>query len=174
MRFQGSVSGFRTLGTGATPHNLLSIENTANSPVSVKVNRITVQLDATAVLTAVMLQVKLSRATAIPTGGTELTKVALDPGLSSASNVIIRSATASDGGTATEITATAGATIWQKFLMRMHTLVGQVLGIDFDLLPAPIILKANQAVLVQVTGTAGSNPNTNHWIVNVSWEEMAP
>lgn len=61
------AGSFRTLGTAATPHNLLTIEN-IDATKLVYVRRIVVQLDATAVLTSVMPQVKLSRTTAVPTG----------------------------------------------------------------------------------------------------------
>ena len=64
-----SAASFRTLGAAATPQNLFTIEN-IDATKLVTVRRITVQMDATAVLVSVMPQVKLSRATAVPTGGT--------------------------------------------------------------------------------------------------------
>jgi hypothetical protein len=64
--------------------------------------------------------------------------------------------------------------------MRIHTLVGQILGVDSNQLPNlveddPILLAAGEALLVQVVASAGgSNPATNHWFVQVMWEEDTP
>lgn len=171
-----SAASFRTLGTAATPHNLLTIEN-LDATKTVTIRRLTVQLDATAVLVAVMPQVKTSRATAVPTGGTALSKAQFDTANSSNANTIVRGATASDGGVATAITSTAGTSIWQQYCMRMHTVVGQVLALDNNVLPLLVdtqnlILRQNQALLVQVVSSVGtSNPATNHWFANIVWQE---
>jgi hypothetical protein len=171
-----SVGGFRTLGTAATPQNLMTIEN-IDATKLVYIRRIVVQLDATAVLVSVMPQVKLSRATAVPTGGTALNKGQFDTANASNANTIIRCGTASDGGVATAITSTAGTTLWQQYCMRMHTVVGQVLAPDNNVAPLlvdtqDLILRQNQALLIQVVASAGaSNPATNHWFCNIVWEE---
>lgn len=171
-----SAASFRTLGTAATTHNLLTIEN-IDATKLVTIRRITVQLDATAVLTAVMPQVKASRATAVPTGGTALNKAQFDTANASNANTIVRGATASDGGAASAITATAGTSIWQQYCMRMHTVVGQVLAPDNNVLPLLVesknfILRQNQALLIQIVAAVGtSNPATNHWFCNVVWDE---
>ena len=170
-----SAASFRTLGTAATPQNLFTIEN-IDATKLVTIRRLTVQMDAMAVLTSVMPQVKVSRATAVPTGGTTLSKALFDTNASNA-NTIVRAGNASDGGAATAITATAGTTIWQQYCMRMHTVVGQVLAPDNNVLPLlvetqDLILRQNQALLIQVVASAGaSNPATNHWFANVVWEE---
>ncbi len=169
-----SAASFRTLGSAATPHNLLTIENT-DAVVQVRIRDISIQLDATAVLTAVMPLVKISRATAVPTGGTTLTKAEFSTAAVSDAQIIVRGATASDGGVATAITATAGATLWQEYQMRMHTVVGQVLSPPSRMpaiLTKDLILLQNQAILVQVVAAAGtSNPATNHWSVCITWDE---
>lgn len=171
-----SIGGFRTLGTAATPQNLMTIEN-IDATKLIYVRRVVVQLDATAVLTSVMPQVKLSRATAVPTGGTALNKGQFDTNNASNANSIIRCGTASDGGAATAITATAGTTLWQQYCMRMHTVVGQVLAPDNNVAPLlvdtqDLILRQNQALLIQIVASAGaSNPATNHWFCNIVWEE---
>jgi len=171
-----SASSFRTLGTAATPQNLLTIEN-IDATKLITIRRLTVQMDATAVLVSVMPQVKASRATAVPTGGTVLAKAQFDTGNASNANSIVRGGTASDGGVATAITSTAGTTIWQQYTMRMHTVVGQVLVVDSNVLPSLVdtqnlILRQNQALLVQIVASAGaSNPATNHWFCNIVWEE---
>ena len=171
-----SASSFRILGSAATPHNLFTIEN-IDATKLITIRRLTVQLDATAVLVAVMPQVKVSRSAAVPTGGTVLSKALFDTANASNANSIVRGANATDGGVASAITATAGTTLWQQYCMRMHTVVGQVLAPDNNVLPALVdtenlILRQNQALLVQVVAAAGtSNPATNHWFCNIVWEE---
>ncbi len=170
-----SASSFRILGTAATPHNLLTIEN-IDATNLVKIREISIQLDATAVLVAVMPLVKISRATAVPTGGTATNKGQWDTANASNANTIVRGANASDGGVATAITSTAGTTLWQEYQMRMHTVVGQVLSPPSRMpliWTKDLILRQNQAVLVQVVAAAGtSNPATNHWSVNITWDEV--
>jgi len=171
-----SASSFRTLGTAATPQNLMTIEN-IDATKLIYIRRITVQMDGTAVLVSVMPQVKLSRATAVPTGGTVLAKGQFDTSNASNANSILRGGTASDGGAATAITSTAGTTLWQQYTQRLHTAVGQVIGIDSNVAPGlvdtqSLILRQNQALLIQVVASAGaSNPATNHWFCNIVWEE---
>jgi len=170
-----SAASFRILGTAATPHNLLTIENT-DATVLARIRDITVQLDATAVLTSVMPLVKVSRATAVPTGGTTLSKARFDLGNpDSDAQIVVRGANASDGGAATAITSTAGTTIWQEYQMRMHTVVGQVISPPSrvpTILVKDLVLRQNEALLVQVVASAGgSNPATNHWSVCVTWDE---
>lgn len=169
-----SAASFRILGTAATPHNLFTIENT-DATVEVRIRDLMIQLDATAVLTAVMPLVKVSRATGVPTGGTTLSKAQFDTANASDAQVVVRGANASDGGVATAITATAGTAIWQEFQMRMHTVVGQVLSPPSrmqTILTKDLVLRQNEALLVQVVAAAGtSNPATNHWSVCVTWDE---
>lgn len=171
-----SATTFRILGTAASPHNLFTIENT-HATTLVKVRRLLVQLDATAVLASVMPQVKCGRATAVPSGGTALAKAQFDTNAASDGAVTVRGANASDGGGASAITSTMGDVMWQQYCMRMHTVVGQVLALDNSLIPllcddTPIILRQNQALLVSVIGAGASNPATNHWFVSVVWEEV--
>lgn len=171
-----SAATFRQVGTAATPQTLMTIEN-IDSTKLVYIRRLIVQLDATAVLTSVMPLVKVSRATGVPTGGTTLNKALFDTSNSSNANTIVRGSTASDGGANSGPTATAGDTLWQQYCMRMHTVVGQVLGLDNNALPALVdtqnlILRQNQALIVSVVASAGgSNPATNHWFTQVVWEE---
>jgi hypothetical protein len=176
--FSGVAAAFRTLGTAATPQNLFSIENGSGSPVLVAVKRLSVEMDATAVLTTVAPEFVCYRQTTLPTGGTSLTKVATDTALASNTSVVLRGGTASDGGAATAITATASANrAWHQFEMRQATAVGQLLMDDSYLIPGysnddPVILRASEALLVQVIGTAASNAATNHYVVKCAWEEF--
>lgn len=171
-----AVSTFREIGNAATTQNLMSIEN-IDSTKLVYVRRVVVQMDATVALTAVMPQIKVSRATGVPTGGTTLNKGQFDTNNSSNANTIVRGSTASDGGANSGPTATPGDIIWQQYGMRLHTAVGQVLGPDNNALPLLVdtqnfILRQNQALLVALVATAGtSNPATNHYFVNICWQE---
>lgn len=172
------VSTFRTLGNAAVTHNVFSLENGAASTVNVALRRLTVQMDTLAALIAVAPTIKTSRPTAIPTGGTALSKAMFETAGASHASVVARGANASDGGAATAIVATAGATLWTQYAMRQHTLVGQVLIDDNSLVPNiavdnPIIILPGQAILVTIiAAVATSNPATNHYVLNAAWEEF--
>jgi len=178
--YTGTGATFRILGSAATPHVLFTIENTTGSSRVVGIRRLIVQLDATAVLITAMPLVKTYRCSAIPSGGTTITKGTFDSSQSteSGAHVTLRGAGSSDGGVATAITAsTSGGTIWEQYAMRMHTVVGQVLAPDNPLVPAlcdttSFVIRANEALMVQVEASAGAaNPATNHWFVQCCWEE---
>lgn len=174
---RGAVASFRTLGNTLSPQNIFSIENGAASGVLLALRRLSVQMDSTTATLAVGSQVKTSRPTALPTGGTVLTPVLFDTtDAALPASVVFRGATASDGGAATAITATAGATLWHQFVMRLATAAGQVLMDDQSLIPAlsegdPVILRPGEALLVQIVqATAANNFATNHHVVNCVYE----
>lgn len=176
-----SAASFRTIGTAATTQTVFTLENTTGSTKIVNIRRLLLQMDATAVLTAVMPIFKTSRTTVVPTGGTVLAKGVFDTAdVASVSNVVARGGTASDGGAATAITANPGTILWQQYGMRMHTLIGQVVAPDNNMLPAlvenaasPFVLRANEAIVVQVIAAATtSNPITNFYFVECVWEEI--
>jgi hypothetical protein len=170
-----SAATFRQIGNAATTQNLMTIEN-IDSTKLVYVRKVVVQMDATAVLTAVMPLIKISRC-AVPSGGTTLSKAQFDTANSSNANTICRGSTASDGGANSGPTATPGTIIWQQFGMRLHTAVGQVLAPDNDVLPTVaalnnFVLRQNEALVVAIVAAAGtSNPATNHYTVQIVWEE---
>ncbi len=176
----GLVTTWRTIGAAALTQNLFAISNASGSTTLVAIRRLGAQLDHTAVLIAVMPQIKAFRVTAgIAGGGTLLDKKQLDTTEVENASVTVRGATASDGGAATAVTGTldTGA-IWQQFGSRMHTAVGQIIATDNNVLPQliegdPLILRPNQALVVQVVATATtSNPVTNHWFVQCVWDEF--
>jgi hypothetical protein len=121
--------------------------------------------------------IRATIATGVPTGGTTLNKAQFDTTNASNANTICRGSTASDGGANSGPTATAATTIWQQYGMRLHTAVGQVLAPDNHVLPIltdtqNFILRQNEALLIHIVAAAGtSNPATNHYVVNVVWEE---
>ena len=178
--FRGAASTFRILGSAAVPHNLFTIENLTGSGKLIYLRELYLSADTTAALLTVACQVDVSRTTAIPSVGTVLTKVAIDTLLSSSANVILRGANASDGGAASAITATAAAGyLGRGFIPRQATAVGQVQPFQLvDLLPDyllesdSIVLRENQAIVVQITGTAASNAATNHYIITCVWDEV--
>ena len=174
-----SAATFRTVGNAATTQNLLTIENTHATNL-VKIRRILVQMDATVVLVAVMPLIKTSRATGVPTGGTVLAKAQFDTANTTNAATIVRGSTATDGGANSGPTATPDAAqlAWEQYGMRLHTAVGQVLAPDNNLLPALVenvdfVLRQNQTLVVQIVAAIGtSNPATNHYFVQVAWEEV--
>jgi hypothetical protein len=172
-----SCATFRIPGNAATTHNLFSIFNSGTNRV-VRVRRLVMQMDATAVLTAVMPIVKTSRITTAPTGGAVVPQVQWDTALATSHADVVCRGGASADGTASAITATPGDVLWQQYGMRLHTAVGQVLGIDNNVLTSitennPVVLRQNQGLLVQVVAAATtSNPNTNHWFVQCAWDEQ--
>jgi hypothetical protein len=177
--YKGTATTFRTPGRAATTQNLAAIFNAAGSSVLVAVRRLSIQMDVTAVLTAVAKSIKTSRITSVPTNGTAGSKVPFDTALSSSSSVTLWGDASADGtSSGTTLTATPGTVGWSQFVMRMHTLVGQVLMDDEPLIPGlcaddPIILRAGEGLLVAVVAAAaGSNPVTDHHIINVMWEEF--
>ena len=178
--FKGIAATFRTLGSAAVPQNIFTIENLVGSGKLVFLRGLYLLTDMTAVLLTAACQVDVSRTTAIPTGGTVLTKAALDTALSSNANIILRGATASDGGAATAITATAAAGyLFRNFIARQATAVGQVQQpFPTELLHRvlyetdSLLLREGQAIVVQITGTAASNAATNHYILVCVWDEV--
>lgn len=176
-----SASTFRILGSAATTQNLLTIENGTGTGKSVAVRGLDVYMDTnTAILTAATVQFKANLATSI-SGGTALTKAAWHTAnTASQANVVIRSATASDGGAATAITATLGSSLFQGMGIRYQTLAGPVWShIPCELLPqkalatSGIVLASGEGLCVNIaTNATTQNPATNMYIVNVVWEEI--
>lgn len=171
--YKGSLTTPRIVGLASANHNLFTIFNKSGSTKFVKLKRLTFQAEHTAAVTTVAPVVHASRITALPTGGTVLTKVPFDTALTADANIELMAATASDGGAATAIAATAGARLWGDFKSRAHTAVGQFLYPDEALIPGfcdvdPIILRALQGILVQVVQAAVI---TDHYLVSCAWEE---
>ena len=174
-----SAVTFRSPGTALMTQNLFTLENTTGSARIVKIRRLSVQVDPTASLTTFMPLVKTSRTTAIPSGGTILTKAVFDTaGVASVANVVARGCNSSDGGGASVITAIPYTVAWQQYCQRQYSTAGQALGVDNDILSEIVVnydllLRANEAIVVQVVSPAPiSNPTTNNYVVNCVWEEV--
>lgn len=181
---------FRIQGVQTTSQNLFTIENnsTTASPVTITIRRLILQMDATGALTIAMPQFKTSRLTGTPSGGFTPTagvlygKIPFDSATTSSTYVVMRQAAYGDGTTATTaITCTPAFTAWQQFGFRMHTVVGQVMAVDCDMLPvlvadnglAPFKIGPYESIGIQmVTATTTSNPTTNWFFINCVWEEV--
>lgn len=176
LSYRGMVAAFRTLGLASANHNIFTLFNKTGSTKLVAVRRMTLQTDDTVASLALAPVVKTFRITAIPTGGTVLTGVSFDTSLTHDTNVEAMGATASDGGAATTITATANPTsaAWTGFKSRQATAVGQILYPDEPLIPIicennPIILRASEGLLIRVVDAALT---TSHYLVNCAFDEL--
>lgn len=170
--FKGIAGSFRITGVASTNHKLLTIWNKTGSTTLVKVKKITLIVEDTGVLLTVAPLAELTRITALPTGGTVLSKVAIDSSLTADTNVEIMGASSADG-TASTITATPGTRAWGAFKTRAGTAVGEYLYPEFDLLPKlcetdPIILTAVQGLCVDMVQ---ASVTTAHYLLNILWEE---
>lgn len=177
--FRGRVTTFRTVGSAATPQNLFSIENTgpAGFMVALRLLRIwSHQVTATAVLPP---WYGLSRITTLPTGGTTMTKVAVDPrDAASNAGVVLRQGTASDGGALTGITGTAGVRQATGIVVQIYTAVGGVQPVATDVIAWDVpddfemILTPGNAYLIQVIAAAAAdNIAGRSFHVTCAWEE---
>ena len=150
---------FRTVASAAASHNLLTIENTTGSAVMLAIQELVLEVQVTAV-TAMLVaaEARLFRTTTAPTGGTVLTAHPNDTGDPAIpANIVVRGATASDGGVATAITLAAPATspISSQAIDKTLSGVGQYVTDEAPLITtlAPaLILRAGQTALVQVNG----------------------
>lgn len=177
VTFLGTARSTLALGNDSTEQNLFTIQNCPSSYVNVNIRRLMMQNDNTAVLTAFMPIVKVSRATAI-SGGVTLDKTPFDTTQTSDRSVVFRA----QADETARITATAGSTIWQQYSVRMHTAVEQQQGLDNSMLPrlvantgAEFILRPGESLLVKVVGAAGTSNamSMNNWFVECVFEEDA-
>lgn len=175
VTFIGGVQFPAVIGNDATTQHLFSLENTVGSRVDVNVRRCIVQNATLAALASVMPQVKVSRGVGI-SGGVTLDKSTFLTTQSSDQFVKIRSAM----GEGSPITATAGTTIWQQYVGRLHTAAEQVLCSDENTLPRLIDsssfdmkLRPGESLLVTVVGssTASNAALSNNWSIGCVWEE---
>jgi len=168
-----TVTTFATVGTAAAPQNIFVFDNTS-SLYSAAIRSLSVTTDSTAAIATISPQFKSSRATTV-SGGTVLTPVKYRTEFPS-SNMVCRGGTASDGGGASAITATAGTTLWTQWMDRMYTGVSQHQHICYSMIPdvgtdlRQIIIAPGEALLVQAANTA--IPATTQIIVNCGWYEF--
>lgn len=173
--FVGAVGAFRAVGDVGANSNLLTIFNKAGSGVLVAVRRLTIQNDQTAAGTTVIRLVRTTRLTTAPTDGTLLTPQTWDTLQTHNANVEIRGRATADDTNGT-LTATAVADrARQAINMRAHTLVGQLLYPDTNLLldypypDDPLVLREGEGVLVS---TVGAGVITTAYLINAMIEEF--
>jgi hypothetical protein len=168
-----AASSFRTAGTAASPMNMFALLNPSANTKNVVVRELNIMSDSTAALTTVAQQAISSKPAVLPTGGTSITPVKYRTSYASASATVL-GATASDGGAATPITATAGTSIWQQYLDRLQTLAGWVGHPIYRMIPEvgtdlrQFILAPGESMLVQLVTAV---PATTMLICNVAWTE---
>ena len=150
---------FRTVASAAANHNLLTIENTTGSAVLLAVRQLILEIQVNA-LTAMLVaaEARLFRGTTVPTGGTVATLHQNDTADTAApANLVVRQATASDGGAATAITYATPTTnpFTAQAIDKILTGVGQFVTDEAPLLTLaedPLILRAGQSLVVTVNG----------------------
>lgn len=175
ITFKGAVQVPIFLGKNALIQNAFVFENAIGSGVNVNIRRLMIEQDSTVALTTVMPQVKVCRATNV-SGGILVDKSNFDTLESSDPFVRIRTPLAEGS----HITATAGDTIYQQYMMRMHTAVEQVISEAQSVLPRLVEdtgkefkLRPGESLLVYIVGSAVTSNAalSNNWQVNCMWEE---
>jgi len=193
--FQGTVVTPIVSGNSTTNQSHFALSNNWGSLVDIDIRRLTIQNDATALITTQPMPIM--RAFRIPseliTGGIILSKATFDTNLSSSEFVEARcNVAASSIFTTTPadyrfvysssnqlIEITGSNAIWQQYTNRMASLIGQVISWDNNLLPRLIetsdfYLHPGESLLVEIVAPATSanlSTLTNAW-VQVMWEEF--
>lgn len=177
--YSGRACSFRTPGrAGTTGQKLFTIHNATGSTVAVDVDRISVDVAFTAAKAVTVLPpiIRVSRITALPTGGTAPTKAPDDTGNSSSSSVTVLQDASAEGTSGTALAATTVGTVTQEFAARLITAAGYEPADRVELLSSgPVVLRALEGLVVELVYTlATQNPITDMWIVTVHWAEWTP
>ncbi len=178
--FSGRVQSFRTPGrAGTAGQKIFALHNATASTKIVRINQVAVDLVQLAAIASTVLPViiRIHRFTAIPTGGTSLTKVTKDTSLTSSSSLTAWGDASADGtgsGTALAVTIPAGSMITQEFAARLVTAAGyEPFDRETFLEGAEVVLRALEGIVVFLDYTlVTSNPTTNHWIVGADLDEV--
>lgn len=178
--YTGRFTTFVIPGRAATSHKLAAIHNATGSTIRADVTFVGVDVYQTVVkaVTVPPPLLRVSRFTALPTGGTAGTKTAEDTGLASSSSVTLWQDAQADrtvSGTALAITPSGGS-VTQEFIPRIITAAGYEMADRMEFLAqAPITLRALEGLVVELVspGTT-SEPNTDMFCVSMRWEEWVP
>ncbi len=179
--FEGRASTFRTVGKAtAAIRRYLSIFNATGSGRNVRLNVMNIDFMQTAAIAIGVIAppIRVYRITAVPTGGTALTKVAKDTALSSHANVTLLGDASADGtNSATTITATtsSGAHLTQEYFPRLITGAGYEVADRIDLLnDRDVILRPGEGLVLGSDITlATQEPATVMSICTIDWTEFA-
>ncbi len=178
--FRGRASTFRSIGrAGTTARRLLTIFNAAGSGKVVYVNQLAVdfaQIAAIAV-TVIPPPIRVYRITALPTGGTALTKVAKDTLLTSSASITLAGDASADGtnsASALAAVTTAGAALTQEFFPRLITGAGYEVADRIELLSGRnVVVRAGEGLVLSSDITlATQEPAGVHTIATVDWWEV--
>lgn len=176
---RGRATTFRTPGrAGTTGARLLTLHNASGSPLLVDLKKVTVDLTTTVVKAVTVLPpvIRLTRFTALPTGGTVLAKALEDTAMASNNSVVATGDCTADGAlSAGVLTYTPlGGTLTQEFAPRLITAAGYE---PFDrtefLVEGFVVLRAAEGVCVDLVYTlATQNPATDMWVASAEWDEF--
>ena len=180
--YSGKVATFRTPGrAGTAGQKIFALHNATGSSIVVEIEKILVSMTATVIKAVTVLPpaIKLWKFTAVPTNGTNLTKVANDSsGTATSASVTVWGDASADGtGSATTLTVTlpAGTIATQMFAPRIITAAGIEHAIPMTLLDSTdgdIVLRPLEGVCVFLDYVlATQNPVTDMWTVSAQWEE---
>ena len=169
-----AYSGFRIVGSAASPQHLLAINNPALNTKYIAIRQLFLVSDSTVAQLTISQQLITSKPAALPTGGTALTAFKRRSIYGGASAVVLCGASG-DGLATPAIVATPGTSMWQQFLDRQGTAVGNIQHLQYNLLPdagvdlRQDVLAPGESMLVTVTGSV---PATTGMIVNLSTTEF--
>ncbi len=181
VTFRGRGNTFRIPGrAGTTGARLATIHNATGSTVLVNVNRISVDAVATVVKAVTVLPpiIRISRITALPTGGTAITKAPIDTALTTSASVTLLGDASADStlsGTQLAATAVAGQVLTQEYMPRLITAAGYEVGdrISFFEGEPDVTLRALEGLVIHLDYTlVTQNVATDMWIVTIDWEEF--
>jgi len=183
VSFRGRAATFVTPGRGGVTQRLFALMNAGGSPVIVSLNRIVVDLLTTAVKAQNVLPpiIRANRITAT-SGGTALTKMAMDSNMSSNGSVSVAGDSSADNGGAGTLSGTAlsvtttGQPLAQIYAPRVLTAVGYELvdTAPFFIGEPDVILRAGEGMAIsldQATSSTG-NPSTDRWTLFADWTEF--
>jgi hypothetical protein len=172
------VAPERITGDASLEQYLFAIENRFNSGRLVRVRRLSVMLDATAALNAVMPQVKAVRGSGVVTNGRTVVEGRFDTTQTVSPNINAYVASRPDDGPGGVMSVTAPTINWQQIVSRNHTLAEQMRNVGGEsVLPALVEgfsykIYPGQYMAMRVNGSAiTSNPITNFWVINCVFTE---
>jgi hypothetical protein len=183
--FKGAGASWRVTGrAGTTGQKIAALHNATGSTVRVAVNKVTVDLLQTAVIAVTVIPpiIRLWKFTAVPTSGTNTTKVPMDSSLATSNASVTMWGDASADGTnsttALTVTLPAGTIITQEFAPRLITAAGYEALDRVEFLQGAdtsVILNPLEGICVFLDYTlATQNPITNFWVSTIYWEEYTP
>jgi len=178
--FQGRTNSFRIPGrAGTTGQRLAALHNATGSTVLVDIHRVWVDLAVTVVKAVTVLPpiIRMYRFTALPTGGTAITKAALDTAQTSNASLTSWQDASADGtssAAALAVTLPAGLVLAQEFAPRLITAAGYEMAdrLFFFEGQTDVTLRPLEGLAINLDYTlATQNPITDMWTIGFDWRE---